>query len=64
MNNTVRKHQLYNWQVSTTLESLVSTIQYGKKNQFKNMDQGVIEKMKRMYKKEMLRKLLILDESE
>ena len=28
------------------------------------MDQGVIEKMKRMYRKEMLRKLLILDESE
>ena len=28
------------------------------------MDQGVIEKMKRMYRKEMQRKLLILDESE
>ena len=28
------------------------------------MDQGVIEKIKRMYRKEMLRKLLILDESE
>ena len=28
------------------------------------MDQGVIEKMKRMYRKEMLRKLLITDESE
>ena len=28
------------------------------------MDQGVIEKMKRMYRKEMLRKLLMLDESE
>ena len=28
------------------------------------MDQDVIEKMKRMYRKEMLRKLLILDESE
>ena len=28
------------------------------------MDQGVMEKMKRRYRKEMLRKLLILDESE
>ena len=28
------------------------------------MDQGVIEKRKMMYRKEMLRKLLILDESE
>ena len=28
------------------------------------IDQGVIKKMKRMYRKEMLRKLLILDKSE